>query len=149
MTALEHFNTWFKKFWGSTPPSLDNGSILTIALAQPWVDRGIIANIKIPSARAQNLADGMTDFKQPGLVGLTFAEYWLGSLMDTAGIDPDMEWLISLNRKVLARDWDGALALVKSRPSSGSSTPTVDTSALKSSLGQIQSAVTNMGKLLQ
>lgn len=122
MTApIDAFNNWFQRKFGRSAPAPDGGAGLTLALAAPLVDAGFTAGTQDASSRATRLAIGMTNFRQPGTVtSPTYFTMWHAALMDAAGVDPDAEWLVSLNERVVAKDWVGALAMVKGRVTSAS-----------------------------
>lgn len=137
MAAFDEYSAWHRQFFPE------------IAIAGGTPDREIIFNLaapflgrykpigRVPSQRALALVTGMVNFVRPGtMTSPTFAAYWLGGLMDAAGLDADAEWLVKLNDKINARDWVGALAMVKARGSGGTATP-----APAATLGQVLAGV--------
>ena len=111
---IDAFNNWFQRKFGRAAPGPDGGAAVTLGLAASLVEAGVTAGTQDASTRATRLAIGMTNFVKPGTVtSPTYFTMWHAALMDAAGIDADAEWLVSVNDRVVARDWAGALALVK------------------------------------
>lgn len=128
MTSIDAFSSWFRKHWLSTPPAPDAVGDVVLQLAAAWITAGFSAGTKAPSDRAGALAIGMVNFLRPGSVtSPTFFTYWLGGLIDAAGVDVDAEWLVRLTDIVAKRDWATALAMTKGRgagatPAAGNAT---------------------------
>lgn len=129
-TPIDAFNNWFQRKFGRAAPGPDGGAAVTLGLAATLVDAGVSAGTQDASARATRLAIGMTNFIRPGTVtSPTYFTMWHAALMDAAGIDADAEWLVTLNERVVARDWLAALVLVKAHKAGSATSPTQGSSA--------------------